>query len=264
MTKRTFAKTSLAVAAGFGTQSTHAATLKKGSGEKPRDFYELRSYTLKAAKQPLLEEYLGKAYIPAVTRLGMGPVGVFIEPGTDDKVAVHVLVVGKSVTELAMLGARIAEDVQYQKDAAAYLAATAADPVYERIESFLMRAIEGMPQLASTKPSEPRLLNLRMYESHNERAAAKKIEMFNKSELAIFRRVGLDPVFMSETLIGSHMPNLIYMLVFSGEVARKAAWDKFRGDAEWLSLKAVPEYADKEIVSHITNKILTPAACSQI
>jgi len=263
MTKRTFAKTSLAVAAAgcLTSKPVAAVTTKEKS---PRDFYELRSYALKGAKQPMLEEYLGKAFIPAATRLGFGPVGVFIEPGTDDKVTVHVLVVGKSVAELAMLGTRVAEDTQYQKDAAAYLAATAADPVYERIETFLMRAIEGLPKIEKTDTSKPRLLNLRMYESHNERAAAKKIEMFNKSELAIFRRVGLNPVFMSETIIGSHMPNLIYMLVFSGEDARKAAWDKFRGDSEWVALKAIPEYADKEIVSHITNKILTPAACSQI
>jgi hypothetical protein len=263
MTKRTFAKTSLAAAAA-GCLSPNQASAATAKEKSSRDFYELRSYTLKSAKQPMLEEYLGKAFIPAATRLGLGPVGVFVEPGTDDKVTVHVLVVGKSVAELALLGAHMTDDKQYQKDASPFLAATAADPVYERIESFLMHAIEGLPKIEKTDTSKPRLLNLRMYESHNERAAAKKIEMFNKSELAIFRRVGLNPVFMSETIVGSHMPNLIYMLVFSGEDARKAAWDTFRADAEWLKLKAMPEYADKEIVSHITNKILTPAACSQI
>jgi hypothetical protein len=60
------------------------------------------------------------------------------------------------------------------------------------------------------------------------------------------------------------MPNLTYMLVFSGEDARKAAWDTFRTDPEWLKLKAIPEYADKEIVSKITNKLLTPLPYSQL
>ena len=35
-------------------------------------------------------------------------------------------------------------------------------------------------------------------------------------------------------------------------------------DAEWQKLRAIPEYADKEIVSRITNKILSPTAFSEI
>ena len=107
-------------------------------------------------------------------------------------------------------------------------------------------------------------LNLRVYESHNERAGKKKIEMFNKGELAIFRRVGLTPVFFAETIAGAAMPNLTYLLVFPDEAGREAAWNQFRDDAEWKKLRAIPEYADKEIVSHITNKILTPTAYSEI
>src|SRR5262245_19981116 len=121
-----------------------------------------------------------------------------------------------------------------------------------------------MPKLEKTDILKPRLLNLRIYESHNERAARKKIEMFNKGELAIFRRVGLTPVFFGETLIGTAMPNLTYLLVFPDDTVREAAWKRFLGDPDWLKLKAIPEYADKEIVSRITNKILTPAAYSEI
>ena len=71
-------------------------------------------------------------------------------------------------------------------------------------------------------------MNLRVYESHNERAAAKKIEMFNKAELAIFRRVGLTPVFFGATVVGAAMPNLTYLLVFPDEAGRAAAWARFR------------------------------------
>jgi hypothetical protein len=35
-------------------------------------------------------------------------------------------------------------------------------------------------------------------------------------------------------------------------------------DEDWKKLKAEPQYADKEIVSKITNKILTPEAYSEI
>jgi NIPSNAP len=59
------------------------------------------------------------------------------------------------------------------------------------------------------------------------------------------------------------MPNLTYMLVFPDDAGRKAAWDRFRANPEWLKLKAVPEYADKAIVSRITKRVLTPSAYSE-
>ena len=45
---------------------------------------------------------------------------------------------------------------------------------------------------------------------------------------------------------------------------RAAAWKSFGGDDTWKRLKAIPEYADTEIVSHITNMVLTPAPYSEI
>jgi hypothetical protein len=187
-----------------------------------------------------------------------------IEPAGEGALLVHALIVHPDPVHFATLSAKLAADEAYQKDGRDYLAATAADPVYDRIEISLHRGIAGMPKLARPDPKQPRLFNLRIYESHNERAAAKKIEMFNTAEIGIFKRVGLNPVFFGQTIAGSRMPNLTYMLVFSGEDARKAAWDSFRTDAAWLKLKAIPEYADKEIVSKITNKLLTPAPYSQM
>ena len=92
----------------------------------------------------------------------------------------------------------------------------------------------------------------------------KALEMFNKGELAIFRRVGLTPVLFGEALIGSRLPNLTYLLVFDDDAARQAAWNTFREDAEWKTLRAIPEYEDKRIVSRITNVLLSPAEYSQI
>ena len=228
------------------------------------ELYELRTYSLKPAKQPFLDEYLSKAYIPALNRLGVGPVGVFVEPGENDLLKVCVLVDHKTSETIATLPAKLSADAVYRTAATAYLAARPDDPVYLRIESSLLSAIPGMPRLEHPDPSKPRLLNMRVYESHNERAAAKKVEMFEKGELAIFRRTGLTPVFFASAVVGAAMPNLTYLLVFPDDAGRKAAWDRFRGDAEWLKLRVVPDYADKEIVSRITNRVLTPAAYSDI
>jgi len=136
----------------------------------------------------------------------------------------------------------------------------AADPVYERIESSLHLAIEGYAEdrparCQQTAPPQPAHLR----EPTNERAAAKKIEMFNQHELPIFLRVGLAPVLFGQTILGTNLPNLTYMLVFPDDTERGAAWKRFGGDDDWKKLKAMPEYADKEIVSKITNKISLPS-----
>jgi hypothetical protein len=255
MERRTFMQMSIA---GLGTAAAGAADAK------PAEVYELRAYALAAGKQPVLDQYLSQAYVPALKRLGVGPVGVFVEKAEQGPAKVYVLTVHPSADSVASLPARLAADEDYRKAAADYLAAGPKDAVYARIESSLLAPIAGMPRLVKPDASKPRLMNLRIYESHNERAARKKIEMFDTGELAIFRRVGLTPVFFAETLVGPLMPNLTYMLVFPDEPGRAAAWSRFRDDAEWKKLRAVPEYADREIVSKVNNKILTPTPYSEI
>lgn len=258
MERRTFMHASIASA--FAASTAAAAAPER----KPREHYELRVYTLKPAKLPLLDQYLDTALIPTLKGYGIGPVGVFLDKSNPEQTKVYVLIVYPSADQCTGLSARLADDAEYRKLAGDYLAATAADPVYSRIDTSLLTAIDGMPKLDKPDAGKPRLFNLRIYESHNERAGKKKIEMFNKGELAIFRRVGLTPVLFGETVVGGAMPNLTYLLVFPDEEGRKAAWNRFREDPEWLKLKAIPEYADKEIVSRITNVILTPAAYSEI
>jgi NIPSNAP len=263
MKRRAFVKSSVAACL------TGAAALSRSSSAAEaephaREYYELRSYTLKDGKQPLLDDYLSKAFIPALGRFGIGPVGVFTEKADAGVATVHVLIVFRSADQAVALSERLAADEEHQKAGAEYLGAPASDPAYDRIEISLHGAIAAMPSLQKPDTAKPRLLNLRIYESPSERAARKKIEMFNEHELPIFRRVGLNPVFFGETLIGSKMPNLTYMLVFPDDAERRAAWGRFGADDDWKKLKAVPEYADKEIVSHITNKILTPAPYSEI
>jgi len=253
-----------ATIAGLGASILSERTRAADAPATGRELYAFRNYTLKTANKAVLDEYLSKAFIPAVHRMGIGPVGVFTENLPPDRLVVYVLTMLQSADQIVSLSDRLAADGEYQKAAADYLAAKPTDPIFERIESSLHLAIEGMPKLQKPDASQARILNLRIYESHNERAAKKKIEMFNLHELPIFQRVGLTPVFFGETIVGTSMPNLTYMLVFPDDAARAAAWKRFGGDDEWKTLKATPEYADKEIVSHITNKILTPEPYSEI
>lgn len=262
MTRSTFLKSTVAASGIVGTCFSETASVAaEGAG---REYVEIRKYTLKNAdQQPVLEAYLKDAAIPALNRLGVSKVGVFLpqqpEPGA---APVMYVILQHSSLESCGKSTALLSDSAVQQAGAAYLGVAADAPVYERVESWLTQGIEGMPAVAL--PAKSTLYQLRIYESHSEKAAKKKIEMFNIGELAIFKRCGLNAVFFGETIVGPLMPNLTYMLAFSDTAAKDQAWNTFRADPEWAKLKTTPGFTDKEIVSRITNILLVPAACSQI
>lgn len=239
-----------------------------------REFYELRTYTLKAEKLPLLDEYLEKAVLPAMDRLGNGPVGVFLETESNERdvitgkrtvttaesgtVRVFALFTHQSAGSASLLTALMEQDPVYKKEALTFLAAMPTDPVYLSCSSTLLSAINGMPKLAKPDKSTPRIFNLRTYGSNNQRAAGKKVEMFEMGELEIFKQVKLTPVFFASALVGESLPNLTYMLVFANDTEKEAAWQRFGKDPAWAKLKATPGFADNELLTRITNRVLTP------
>lgn len=261
MQRRTFLQSTLTTGAIAAMPAVIRA--EDAKPEPAREFFELRTYLLKPDKQKHLDAYFERALIPAFNRSGIQQIGVFYETPTPAAPAVDLLVPYSSLEQMTTATARLESDAEYQKAAADYLAMPATDPVYDRIESSLLRGFETMPKLEAPE-KKGRLFNLRIYESHNEAAGKKKIEMFNKGEIAIFRRAGLNPVLFGEAIVGARIPNLTYLLAFDDDEARNAAWTRFRTDPEWIKLKAIPEYEDKRIVSKITNKLLTPASYSQI
>jgi hypothetical protein len=268
MKRREFLKSSLVFGAAGALPSIIAADEAAPVAPAGREFYELRLYHLrKGAMQKRFEDYCRDAAIPATNRAGVGPVGVFNVVAGPDSATVYVLLTYKSIESFLALPDRLRDDAEYQKAGAEFINAPASDPPYLRVESSLLSAFEAMPKLAVPSlaaAKKPRLFELRTYESPGKKANKKKIEMFSKGEIGIFRRTGLTPVFFGETLIGARLPNLTYMLVFENMVDRENKWAVFRSDDEWLKLKGKAEYSDAEIISNISNIFLRPAEYSQV
>ncbi len=273
MKRRDFVKTSLAATAatstlGLGSEVLNAPSALAAEKDDNRQYYELRTYTLKAGGEPqALHEFLRAAAIPAWNRLGSTPIGVFTPQTQGEVPLLYVLIPYPSLEAFAGAAGKLAEDAEYQKAGAAYLDLPATDPAYVRFESALLRAFAGLSQLAQppySKEKKPRIFELRTYESHSEKAALKKIEMFNSGEIGIMQRVGLAPVFYGQMLLGNRMPNLTYMLSGENMDVHKQHWGAFGGDAEWKKISAIPDYANAKIVSKITNKFLVPTEYSQI
>ena len=229
-----------------------------------RAILELRTYQVDTPEQREgFETFCREAAIPALNRLGIGPVGVFYP--SEGISPIYVLLPHKNLESAVTLIERLSGDSEFLSRGAAFLEAPATAPAYRRMESSLMIAFKGMPQVERPIEAESRIFQLRIYESPSEITGQKKIEMFNKAgEIEIFRKVGLHPVFFGETVIGSKMPNLTYMLSFENQKQLDENWQKFIKDPGWERLKKMDEYADKRILSNITNLILNPAPCSQL
>jgi len=267
MKRRDFLKSSVTVASAAAVTSSLSSTAAEVAGAS-REYYELRLYHLRRGpQQKRFEAFYRDASIPAMNRAGLSPVGIFSVTIGPDSPTYYVLIPHKSPESFATGTDRVRADADYQKAGAEFINAGPGDPSYVRVESFLLAAFEGIPRLevpAATAAKKSRLFELRTYESHSKKANRKKIEMFNTGEIAIFRRTGLTPVFFGETLIGSKMPSLIYMLVFENMAERDKNWGVFASDPEWKKLSSTPGYTDPEIVSNISNLFLRPTDFSQI
>lgn len=232
-------------------------------GESKQEYLEFRQYRLHVGtKKNLLGNFLRKVGIPAMNRIGIGPVGVFSAMYGPNSPTLYVLLVHKSLDTVMNSASLLMEDEEYRNAGADFINAPLSEPAFVRMESSLMLAFKHMPKL-EVPEKKSRIFELRTYESHSIKAAKKKIEMFNEGgEIAIFKKTGLQPVFFGETLIGPLMPNLTYMLAFENMADRDKKWKVFGGDPAWKKLRSDPAY--KDTVSNITDIILRPASYSQI
>lgn len=268
MKRRSFVKASLltgSFAAGVAPLVAEASKNSYMEKKLDNEFYELRVYTLKDdSQQKLVENYFKNAAIPALNKLGSKNVGVFTEQQPEGQSKIYVVIPYNSIEDFIVVTDKLASEVSYQQAGSAYLNAPATEPAYERIQSSFLKAFAGMPKL-QVPANKTRIFELRRYESASEEAGRKKIKMFNDvGEIAIFKRVGLTPVFFGETIIGEMLPNLTYMLTFDDMAEHDKNWKAFGGDPEWNRIKAIPEYEDAKIVSRITRTFLDPTSFSQI
>jgi hypothetical protein len=242
------------------------ASAKDSDASTAKQRIELRHYHLEAGeKAKRFTEFLGQVAVPAFNRIGIKPVGVFrIEPegGTEDP-NIYVLIPHCCFESVMTATAKLLADEEYMKAGTDVLNCLKKDPAFARVESSLSLAFDNCPQVEVPSTKESRVLQLRIYESHNQFKAKKKVHMFNEGgEIDIFRRTGLNPVFFGETLVGTRFPNLTYMLGFDDMEAKLAGWKAFTSHPDWKDCRSRPEYADT--VSNITNIMLRPVAGSQI
>jgi hypothetical protein len=264
MERREFLAASLAASA-LGVAKQAESQVSSG---RPREYYEIRRYHLQTGPQTgLTEKYVSDALIPALNRMGIAPVGAFHLDIGPETPTLYLLLPCSKLETLVTAELQLAQDEKFMKAAEPFWNAPATAPAFQRIESSLHIAFEGWPKLtppAATATHGKRIFQLRTYESPSSQAHVRKVEMFHHGEFDIFQSAGFGQVFYGDTLIGPRMPNLTYMLSFADMNDLNAKWDVFRADPRWTKLKSSERYGFEEIVSNISNLILSPTAYSQI
>ncbi len=241
--------------------STAAISSVSGAEQQQgKEFYEWRVYETRWNSAPL-ENFLSKALIPALNRLGVKNVGVFTEIGKPDPVKIYVLIPYASLEAYGKVNASLKKDKEFNDASADYNSIPMDKAAYWRFESSLMIAFDGLPKMIVPK-NESRIFEVRSYEGYSEDAVRRKIKMFNDEEFIIFNRVRLNPVFFGEVIAGKDLPRLTYMITFKNLEEREKNWQAFLADPDWLRITKDPQY--ENTVSKIYKTFLEPTAYSQV
>lgn len=260
MKRRSFLKNT-AMAAGAASL-TMPAMGSSSAVPGAKGIFELRIYHISRAgnAKNKLEQYFRDALIPFLNKRNV-KLCAFNEYSLEEPAKLYLLMAYPDQEAYFAANDGMKNDEAFLKASEGYNKIAAADAVYTRYETFLLDPFDAFPAL--TVPAEKKgLFELRLYESANEDAGRRKILMFNSEEIALFLKVGLQPVFFGKIIAGEYMPALIYMVGFKDMAERDANWGKFGSSDEWKKMSSKAEYADT--VSNIRRIFLTPTDYSAV
>jgi NIPSNAP len=240
------------------------------SGHAQKEIYELRIYKMKTAAQiKATDNYLENAYLPALHRLGIKQIGVF-KPVSNDTAAVKEIIMIVPYISLDVwyrTSSVLESDAVYTNNAKAFKDTDTSSYPYTRMESVLMEAFPDQMRLIPTtlKMTPGAVYELRSYESPSEELHRVKVDMFNDGgEITLFKRLDFQSVFYADVISGSHMPNLVYMVVFENAAAREAHWKAFGESKEWKNISTDPKYRNNISVSHIDSILMNRTSYSDL
>jgi hypothetical protein len=257
MKRRKFLQKTVLASSALATAAVSPAFAQQ---QKEKEVYEWRVYEMNRNQAPF-DNFMSKALIPTLNRLGVKKVGAFFEMSKSEPSKLYLLIPYASFNDYVRINEALKSDKAFIDASAEYTKIPVEQPVYSRYHSSLMTAFDGLPQMIAPA-SGPRIFELRTYEGYSEDAVRRKIKMFNDEEFVIFNRVKLNPVFFGEVIAGPNLPALTYMITFKNMEERDLAWKAFGGDPDWQRILKDPQYANT--VSKIYKTFLEPLPYSQV
>ena len=258
MERRDFLQKTILTTAGVAG-ATLATSAAKGQ-QRSNEVYEFRVYHMRRNLKPL-DNYFTNALIPALNRKGVKNVGMFSELSKSEPAKIYALIPYKSFADFGRIVNELRTDKEFAGAKTEYDKIPVDQAVYERYDSSLMLAFDGL-QVMEVPDKSQQLFELRIYEGYSEDAVKRKVKMFNDGEIDIFRNVKLNPVFFGENITGKGLPCLTYMAAYKDMAARDEAWKQFLAHPEWKKMSGMEEYANT--VSKIHRIFLERLPYSQV
>src|ERR1017187_8311824 len=135
MDRRKFVSASLAVSA-FSLTGSEEGFGQTGAASATAEYYDLRRYQLTSGPgTKLTDNYFADALIPALNRLGIGPVGAFSVYFGPETPAYYLLMPSSKLETLVTADLLLARDPLFVRAAAPFWNAPAGSPPYMQIES---------------------------------------------------------------------------------------------------------------------------------
>jgi hypothetical protein len=251
------------VMGGLG-MTTMARPAVAGEEQKTK-LYLLESFQLRHGTQlARIHDYLSKWALPALEKLHSGPKLVMEALVAPHLPQVAMLIGFESIEQMWELRDKLNGDEELHKAFEAWQ--EGPEPPFEQQTNTLLEATKYSPDIVApeTPPKAPRLFELRVYHSPTWRQLQALHERFAGPEIKIFKRVGVNPILYSSTVIGPDMPNLTYIIPFDDLAAREKAWSAFGADPEWIKVRKESVERDGQIVSVLQISIFRATPYSPI
>ena len=241
------------------SEATNTSATNNASAAK--EIYEWRIYTLTGDGQQL-DSFFEKTLFPAYGRkkIKAGAFKLF-KPKEGEKDQRHVVFIYPDIDTYYKVKKTIWDDKEFREKAQEFFDASAPAPVYSLLETYLSEAFDKIPTHRLPDPSRT-LFEIRIYRSPNEEANQRKVTMFNKDEISVFDKVGVNSVLYGEILAGPRMPALLYLTWYKDEATRAEAWKQFGSHPDWQRMSKLPEY--KYTATDNKSIFLSPMPYSQL
>jgi hypothetical protein len=234
------------------------------TGQKTK-YYILHQFFLQNGSQlGRLHEHLSKAVLPALAGMHKGPTIVMQALVAPHMPQLAVIAGYASIEEAFAIRSKLEQNEGYRKGVAAW--EKGSEPPTEHYTSSLLAVTDYSPEIEalSNPPKTPRIFELRTYHSPSSWQLRALHERFAGPEIKIFHRVGVHPLFYSETVFGPHKPNLTYLIPFDNLAEREKAWARFGADPEWQKVRQESIERSGQISSVIQISLYTPTDYSPI
>ena len=241
------------------SEATNTSVMDNATATK--EIYEWRIYTLTGDGQQL-DSFFEKTLFPAYGRkkIKAGAFKLF-KPKDGEKDQRHVVFIYPDIETYYKVKKTIWDDKEFREKAQAFFDDSAPAPVYSIMETYLSEAFDKIPTHRLPDPSRT-LFEIRIYRSPNEEANQRKVTMFNKDEISLFDKIGVNSVLYGDILAGPRMPALLYLTWYKDEATRAEAWKQFGSHPDWQRMSKLPEY--KYTATDNKSIFLSPMPYSQL